>query len=99
MARTSLVPVFEQQACHSTELARVVRDNDQAVRQGNGRDLQVIGADGRPGSLKRGSNLRVGLSGAVIERQRDELIEELALTLLRDYRLPTFLLTIETVPL
>src|SRR5690606_851894 len=58
------------------ELCGIVCDQSQPVRQRDGGDEQIVGADRCPCPFERGSNFAGHRCSAVVERERDEGFEE-----------------------
>jgi len=60
-------PILDREARHPIELARVVRNNDEAMRQGYGRNLSIVGADGRPCLLQVSAQASVRIGGCFVK--------------------------------
>ena len=70
-------PILPQKIGNTAELTGIVRHKDQAISQGDGGDLQIVRANGRPFALKVCTDFAVHKCSGIVERKRDKLIEEL----------------------
>ena len=71
------LPVFDEQPRYAAELGDVVRHEREAVRPGDGGDLQIVWANGGSENGEMGTNLPCFHARVIVERDRVKLLSEL----------------------